>query len=108
MKCVVQIVFLWLVCTSLNAQVSFQKDSLQIKVYTNLEIRPDLSLDTITVQKIFCDYCSKKQLKRLEKKSKYLTYKMFQESNNKDEGSHLVALTIRMSRKEFDTLNIQN
>ena len=48
----------------------YRKDSLQFKMYTRLYVNDQLGVDSITVKKIFCDYCSEAQIKVLQNEAK--------------------------------------
>lgn len=87
-----------------EAQLGYQKDSLQIKVYTKMEY-VNSRLKSIEVTKIFCDYCSKLQLEKLKKEASRLAYLA---RNNKDyiqqNGTKKLAMYIRVSKKDFAAL----
>lgn len=87
-------------CTVL-AQIGYQKDSLQIKVYSEIEYANKLVKD-IKVDTIFCDYCSSNQLKMIKEEAYRRTYLI---RNDKDirlaNGKYKHALYIRISKKDF-------
>lgn len=90
------------------SQRGYQKDSIQIKVYTNLIVNKQLQVDTITVRKVFCDYCSTAQTEALEEQSKVMTYDMRMIPRYRKEGMHRIALYIRLPRDKFEELKDNN
>lgn len=83
------------------SQIGYQKDSLQIKVYSEIKYIEGL-VKEIKVDTVFCDYCSKNQIKLLKEEALRTTYLI-----RNDEGIKLVngtykhALFIRISKKDF-------
>jgi hypothetical protein len=76
-------------------------DSLQIKVYTEIEYVNSHSKN-IKVKKVFCDYCSKNQIKFLKERAKQLAY--YDRYNPKERmvnGMRKFAIIIRVSKKDF-------
>lgn len=57
----------------MQAQAGFKKDSLQIKVYTEIAYEGDVPTK-ISVVKVFCEYCNEEQLKYLSQKAWKSTY----------------------------------
>lgn len=94
-----------LLCYKSKAQRGYQKDSIQVKVYTEMVISKTIELDTITVKKVFCSYCSKPQIKAIEKQSLAMTYDMRMEPKYRKQGEHRIALYIRIPRHKFEELN---
>ena len=95
-----------LVCCFLFAsetfgQNSFQKDSLQIKVYTEIEYEHSL-VKAITVKKVFCDYCSKNQIKYLSEKAEEIAYyDRFNPNERMVNGIRKFAIIIRVSKEDL-------
>jgi hypothetical protein len=87
-----------------QAQLGYQKDSLQIKVYAKMEY-VNSRLRSVDITKIFCDYCSKLQLEKLKEEASRLAYLA---RNNKDyiqqNGTKKLAMYIRVSKKDFAAL----
>ena len=89
-------------------QADYKKDSLQFKMYTRMYVSKNLETDSIIVKKVFCDYCSEKQL-RILKKEAYRQSLL--EQNNpkyKKPGEHRLALYVRLSKKDFKAINENN
>ena len=86
------------------SQSGYQKDSLQIKVYTEIEYVDRLVRD-IKVKKVFCDYCTEFQTEQIEKEAIRRTYLV---RNDVDirliNGIYRHALYIRISKKDFSEL----
>jgi hypothetical protein len=92
------------VCSTF-AQIGYQKDSLQIKVYTEIEYINN-NVKNIKVDTLFCDYCSTNQTKMIKEEALRRTYLA-----RTDKGIRLVngkyrhALYIRISKKDFLEMN---
>lgn len=83
------------------AQIGYKKDSLQIKVYSEIEYIDRLIKD-IKVDTVFCDYCSKNQIKMLKEEALRRTYLIRNDNNVKlVNGTYKHALLIRISKKDF-------
>ena len=86
---------------SVSKAQSFRKDSLQIKVYTLAEFS-NSELKNIKLRKIFCDYCSEKQLNVIGelglKKAKEVVKSSRKKVNN---GTQKIAVYLRVSREDF-------
>jgi len=97
------------VCNTFG-QIGYQKDSLQIKVYTEVEYVNRLVKD-IKVSKVFCDYCSEYQTELLKEEAIRRTYlERYEEGIRLTNGKYKHALYIRISKKDFsemkeDTIN---
>ena len=90
---------------TVSAQRGYQKDSLQFKVYTKMVITKDMSVDTIKVRKVFCDYCNVKQKKLLGLQAIEMSYNLREVPRFKKSGEHLIAVYIRLSKIDFENLN---
>jgi len=103
-KSLILILFFIAFANHANAQLGYQKDSLQIKVYTKIEY-VNYRVKSIEVTKVFCDYCSKLQLDKLKEEASRLAYLA---RNNKDyvlnNGIKKLAMYIRVSKKDFAAL----
>lgn len=87
------------------AQIGYQRDSLQIKVYTEIEYRDGMVKD-IKVNKVFCDYCSEYQIERIKEEGIRRTYVTGQEEEiGITNGKYKQALYIRISKKDFLEMN---
>ncbi|RMB60910.1 hypothetical protein EAX61_05345 [Dokdonia sinensis] len=86
----------------------YRQDSLQFKMYTRLYIGEKLEVDSLTVKKIFCDFCSEKQMDVLQQEA--MRQSMLERYNPKyrKPGEHRLALVVRFSKKDFKNLNEQN
>lgn len=83
------------------AQIGYKKDSLQIKVYSEIEYIDRLIKD-IKVDTVFCDYCSKNQIKMLKEEALRRTYLIRNDKDVKlENGTYKHALLIRISKKDF-------
>lgn len=71
------IVILVICCFSFNYSIGqtrdFSKDSLRIKVYTEIEY-VEGRMKKVEVTKVFCDYCSDIQIRALEEQAKANIY----------------------------------
>lgn len=90
------------------SQRGYQKDSVQIKVYTNMVVDKQLKVDTISVKKVFCDYCTLSQTEAVSEQSKVMTYDMRMIPKYRKEGTHRIAIYIRIPRDKFEELNDKN
>jgi hypothetical protein len=82
----------------------YQKDSLQIKVYTEIEYE-QYRVKSIKATRVFCDYCSENQTKKIKEEALRLAYLA---RNNRDyileKGIKKLAMYIRVSKKDFAVL----
>lgn len=103
------IIGLVVVCLSLSAKAQgykdYRKDSLQFKMYTRLYVSEQLQIDSLTVKKIFCDFCSEKQMDVLHQEA--IRQSMIERHNPKyrKPGEHRLALVVRFSKADFKKLN---
>jgi len=82
-------------------QRDFKTDSLQIKIYTEIEYVNSQSKE-IVVKKIFCDYCSENQINFLSEKAKELAfYDRYNPKKRLVNGTRKFAIIIRVSKKDF-------
>lgn len=92
----------------INAQVGYQKDSLQIKVYATIDYVDGNAID-IKIKHVFCDYCSEYQKKRLSEEAKRRTFYI---RNNKGvrmlKGTYRHAVYIRVSKEDLADLKEEN
>lgn len=86
-------------------QLGYQKDSLQIKVYTTLEIDKNLQVKDVKVRKLFCDFCNEDQAYLLKEEAKRRTH-LLKDSPEyyRKSGKHKMALYIRMDKDDFKNL----
>jgi len=86
---------------TIASQNGYKKDSLQIKVYTNIEYVNN-EAKSIEVRKVFCDYCSEIQKVAISEEAKRRSYAV---RNNKENrlmnGIRKLSLYIRISKKDF-------
>ncbi|MDU8887015.1 hypothetical protein RXV94_12670 [Yeosuana sp. MJ-SS3] len=86
------------------SQSGYQKDSLQIKVYTEIEYVERLVKD-ITVKKVFCDYCSEFQTEQIKKEAIRRSYLVRNDVDIRlENGIYRHALYIRISKKDFSEM----
>ncbi|WP_299247581.1 hypothetical protein [uncultured Lacinutrix sp.] len=91
---------LFLCCTIVSAQ-SFKKDSLQIKAYTEIEYKAGEPIN-ITLKKVFCDYCSKKQLVLLGADAiRRADGEKYDSKNKLVDGKKKLAVYIRIAKTDF-------
>ena len=88
-----------------SAQHSWRKDSLQFKVYTRIYFSKQEQIDSVKVQKIQCDYCSQKQVLALSEEALFRTRMDLNDPNLKRKGVHVQAHYIRISKKDFQSIN---
>ncbi|WP_299765266.1 hypothetical protein [uncultured Dokdonia sp.] len=88
-----------------NAQRSWREDSLQFKVYTRVYFNKQEQIDSVKVQKILCDYCSQKQVLALSEQALFRTRMDLNDPNLKKKGVHVQAHYIRISKKDFQSIN---
>ncbi|MBN4085142.1 hypothetical protein JYT89_02235 [Flavobacteriaceae bacterium AH-315-B10] len=106
------LVALILCCFSFNNSIaqkrSFDKDSLRIKVYTEIEYVNSQSRE-ITVKKVFCDYCSENQIEALKVQAKELAfYDRYNPKKRMVNGIRKFAIIIRVSKKDLKELEKEN
>lgn len=92
--------------TSLLAQgyTSYQKDSLQIKVYTQIEYA-NSKVKNIQITKVFCDYCTNYQIEALENEAyRRVSYEAYNPEFLVKNGKRRKALNIRVSKTDFALL----
>ncbi len=89
----------------LAQQRDYRKDSLQFKMYTRLYVNESLELDSVVVKKIFCDYCSEKQLEALREEAFHRSVYESRNPKYRKQGEHRLALYIRLSKLDFKALN---
>lgn len=98
----------FLCCISFNYSTGqnrdFKTDSLQIKIYTEIEYVNSQSKE-IVVKKIFCDYCSENQIKFLSEKAKELAfYDRYNPKKRLVNGTRKFAIIIRVSKDDFSAM----
>lgn len=90
------------------SQSGYQKDSLQIKVYTEIEYLDRLVRD-IRVKKVFCEYCTNFQTEQIGKEAIRRTYMIRNDVDVRQvNGIYRHALYIRISKKDFSELKEEN
>lgn len=98
------VLLLLIVSQGLYSQ-NYRTDSLQFKMYTRMYVNDQLGIDSIVVKKVFCDYCSERQLEILNNEAYRRT--IFEKDNPKYKkpGEHRLALYVRFSKEDFKALN---
>jgi len=95
------VLFLCFFSFGYSQSISYKKDSLQIKVYTEIDY-VNKRVKEIVVKKVFCDYCSENQIKFLKEKALELaTYDKYNPKKRLINGTRKFALIIRVSKKDF-------
>ena len=98
------ILLFFLVLVNKTIAQGYQKDSLQIKVYTEIEYE-QFRVKSIKATKVFCDYCSEKQTEKIKEEALRLA---FLARNSRDyimeKGIKKLAMYIRVSKKDFAAL----
>lgn len=91
-----------------SAAKDYKKDSLQFKMYTRLFVSEQLQVDSVTVKKIFCDWCSESQMDVLQQEA--MRQSMIERYNPRyrKPGEHRLALYVRFSKEDFKKLNNQD
>ena len=80
---------------------SYTKDSLQIKVYTEIEYKNNRA-EQILLKKVFCDYCSEKQSKSIADEAlRRADIEKYYPENRLENGSKRLAIYIRISKEDF-------
>lgn len=102
------IVLFLLVSAFAKAQLpvkDYRQDSLQFKMYTRLYVNEQLKIDSVTVKKIFCDWCSEPQMDILHQEA--MRQSMIERYNPKyrKSGEHRLALYVRFSKEDFKKLD---
>ena len=91
----------------LNAQTGYQRDSLQIKVYAEYKYA-NQHLKAIEITKIFCDYCSESQHKKIKEEASRLAYiSRHRNKPSKNNETKKLAMYIRVSKKDFAAIKQQ-
>lgn len=86
------------------AQIGYQKDSLQIKVYTEIDYN-NRQVEAIRVDKVFCDYCTKLQKEAVGNEAYRRTYiERFDKNIRLIQGTYRHALFIRVAKKDFERI----
>lgn len=98
-----------LISSTVTAQrASYKKDSLQIKVYSEITYK-NSRVESIKITRTFCDYCSESQKDALKKEAWNHAYAMRNSKKNRlKDGIKKLALYIRVSKKDFLNLKKQN
>lgn len=98
--------FLFFQMTSAKAQArDYRKDSVQFKMYTRLYINAQLGLDSISIRKIYCDYCTEKQMRVLRGEAIRQSHLERRNPRYNKKGEHRLALYVRFSKEDFKKLN---
>ena len=88
----------------MQAQVGYKKDSLQIKVYTEITYEGDRPVD-IEITKVFCDYCNDKQTHYLSQQAWNITYhNRYSYKEKIKNGKAKLAHYIRVRKKDFKNI----
>lgn len=93
---------------NVQAQRGYSKDSLQIKVYSEI-IYENSNMKSLKITKIFCDYCNKNQIKLLKEEAWHRSFdERFSDKNRLVNGKRKLALYIRIAKKDFANLKEEN
>ena len=86
-------------------QVGYAKDSLQIKMYADIEYENKQPI-RIEVKKVFCDYCSDKQLKIVKQEGWRRAYmERYSPENRLKKGIRKLTLILRFAKADFKAMN---
>ena len=89
---------------AIKAQVGYQNDSLQIKVYTKIDYVNRKAVN-IKVRKVFCEYCTEFQKEKLAEEAYRRTFLVRNDADVRlVNGTFKHALYIRVSKKDFAEL----
>ena len=101
-------VFCCILASKSFSQSGYQKDSLQIKVYTEIDYL-DRIAKGIKVKKVFCDYCSEFQIELIKKEAIRRSYLIRNDEDVRQViGKYKHALYIRISKKDFAEMKEEN
>ena len=93
------------ITTFMVGQVGYAKDSLQIKLYADIEYKNRQPI-RIDVRKVFCDYCSEKQLKRVKQEGWRRAYmERYSSENRMVTGIRKLTLILRFAKRDFKDMN---
>ncbi|APY00232.1 hypothetical protein CLV86_0336 [Lacinutrix venerupis] len=99
------IIIVLFICSFKSFAQDYRKDSLQIKAYTEIKFTAGKPVD-IKLKKVFCDYCSKKQLKLLGEDAVRRTENEKHDPKNKlEDGVKKLAVYIRIAKTDFASIN---
>jgi len=90
-----------------RSQAGAFNDSLQIKVYSLIYVNRELKVDSIGMDRIFCDYCSEKQRDLVRRQAISLTKKKYLNKLYDKAGVYRNVLYLRYRKEEFRKLNDQ-
>lgn len=94
------IIFIGFGVMGVSAQ-SYTKDSLQIKVYTEIEYKDNKS-GKISLKKVFCDYCTPLQLESIGEEALVRAYnERYYPENRLKNGKKKLAIYIRIAKQDF-------
>lgn len=80
---------------------SYKKDSLQLKVYTEITYKNSKAL-SVKLKKVFCDYCTPIQLESVgEEALRRADSEKYYPENKLKQGKKRLAIYIRISKKDF-------
>jgi len=92
---------------NMHSQHGYQRDSLQIKVYAEIEYVNNKSKE-IKVKKVFCDYCTDNQTVFIKEKAEQLAfYDRYNPKKRMVNGLRKFAIIIRVSKKDFLALKTE-
>lgn len=86
---------------AVTAQKGFKKDSLQFKVYTKIYVNHNKATDSITLERVFFDYCNNAQKKLIAEDALRQTEMMVNYPEYREQGIHKIALFVRYRKDEF-------
>ena len=79
-------------------------DSLQIKAYALIYINSEKQVDSITVSKVFCDYCNQRQLRLVKEHARERTINSYKLFPYDKQGVYRNVLFLRYNKAEFRKL----
>ena len=101
---ILTLLLLAIAANPIYSQIGFKKDSLQIKVYTEIKYVNNEPIN-IKVKKVFCDYCTEFQTKVVGQEGVRRSNEVKYDTENRlNNGVKRLALYIRVSKKDFAAL----
>ena len=70
-----------------------------------MKVSEKITIDDIKVIKVFCDYCSEKQIENFREEAIYMTKMEISNPKYRKEGVYKLAHYLRISKKDFSRLN---
>lgn len=98
------LLLLTLVPISQGQVKTWREDSVQFKVYSIMHVNKLLQLDSITIKKVFCDYCNENQINFLKYQALERTKMQRLDPKYYKRGDHRLSFYMRYSRADFKNI----